>query len=195
MKKYALLIFMGLLFLNFSKVQAEEFVDKRFYQTFNPFAEASTWMQFTPEKVIEDGTYSYWYPKEENGVEANPVETECELLENKMGYIKYKCPSEWDKNGRIIEVVITDCYDDFYPCALIAYVQDDGSSTYWIPDGSRDDSSYDDSKTYSQHNNNLYKGCPKVFFTRKTKGCDYIRELLSHKKFKYSDLFNPPTQN
>lgn len=151
---------------------AEEFVDKRFYEKFNPISGRGSWMQFTPDSIIEDETLSYWYPiDKKDGVKTRVVETECELLENKKGYIKYHCPDNSYNNG-IVEMTITDCYDKGVPCALTAYFQGFGTKgAYWVPDGSRNDSAYDESKPFSYDNNNHYKGCPRVWFDKKTEGC------------------------
>lgn len=153
---------------------AEEFVDKRFYEKFNPISGRGSWKQFTPDSIIEDVSRSYWIQgltSNDEVIWANEIETKCELLENQKGYIKYHCPDNSYNNG-IVEMTITDCYDKWVPCALKAYFHGFGTKgAYWVPDGSRDDSAYDESKPFSYDNNNHYKGCPRVWFDKKTEGC------------------------
>lgn len=140
---------------------AEEFVDKRFYEKMNPMSGRGSWVQVTPDSVIEDNLRSYWIQgviPGEDVIWAEEVETKCTLLENKIGYVKFKCPSNYPQGG-IVELWILGKYE-YEPCSLrVKYMNDGSGGHYWIPDGSRDDSSFDPTKPFSYDNNNAYKGC------------------------------------
>ncbi len=155
-------------------VNNDEFRDKRFYARMNPFSGQLSWVQLTPNSIIEDESYSYWYPDRDK---VETKEKKCQLLENKIGYLKYYCSSE-NEHGEYKEVIIEEP-SWFIGCSLIVKytTKDKISAKYWIPDGTRNDEGYNHLNPFSYNNNNAYIDCPDKEAYLRNKRHEKEREL------------------